>query len=187
MSTYTSVRLDSVFEAVKFPAGVSDLDSGLTNVDWDAFALLEKRKFGLKVGFDEMRRLLKVVNLDTNTSGFFRFLFWTGFDSLKLVRVVKTVEYNGDNETQWDIPDPVENFFENHKFWEIEFWFSLFLFSSDSDCIVLNNEKQLVWSIKCIWTQFWIRSNIILSEKPKNVRSHPEYNFQVNFFKLKAF
>ena len=35
---HLSVRLNTVFEAVKLPTGVSDLDSGLSNVDTDNFS-----------------------------------------------------------------------------------------------------------------------------------------------------
>ena len=34
---HLTVRLDSVLEAEEFPAGVSDLDTGLTDVDGDNF------------------------------------------------------------------------------------------------------------------------------------------------------
>jgi hypothetical protein len=30
--------LNAVFETVEFPAGISDLDTGLTNVDWNALS-----------------------------------------------------------------------------------------------------------------------------------------------------
>ena len=34
---HLTVRLDAVFEAVEFPTGITDLDTGLTNVDRDTF------------------------------------------------------------------------------------------------------------------------------------------------------
>jgi hypothetical protein len=34
---HLSIRLDTVLEAVKFPAGITDLDTGLTDVDGDNF------------------------------------------------------------------------------------------------------------------------------------------------------
>lgn len=39
---HLTVRLDAMFETVKFPAGITNLDSGLTNVDWDTLTLKEK-------------------------------------------------------------------------------------------------------------------------------------------------
>ena len=38
-----SVRVDSVFEAVEFPAGVADLDSGLSNVEGNNFSHFSKK------------------------------------------------------------------------------------------------------------------------------------------------
>ena len=36
---HLAIRLDSVLQAVQFPAGVADLDSGLSDVDRDALTL----------------------------------------------------------------------------------------------------------------------------------------------------
>ena len=50
---HPSVRLDPMFQAVKLPAGIANLDSSLTNVDRDAFTLGgRKRRFGLQILFN---------------------------------------------------------------------------------------------------------------------------------------
>ena len=36
---HLAIRLDTVFQAVQFPAGITDLDSGLSDVDGDALTL----------------------------------------------------------------------------------------------------------------------------------------------------
>ena len=36
---HLAIRLDAVLQAVQFPAGITDLNTGLANVDGDAFAL----------------------------------------------------------------------------------------------------------------------------------------------------
>ena len=36
---HLAIRLDSVFQAVQLPAGVTDLDAGLTNMNRNALAL----------------------------------------------------------------------------------------------------------------------------------------------------
>lgn len=36
---HLAIRLDSMLQAVQLPAGISDLDSGLANVYWDALTL----------------------------------------------------------------------------------------------------------------------------------------------------
>ena len=36
---HLTIRLDSVFQTVQFPTGITDLYTGLTNVDGDALAL----------------------------------------------------------------------------------------------------------------------------------------------------
>ena len=38
---HLTIRLDTVFQAEQFPAGVTDLDTGLTDVDADSFTHLE--------------------------------------------------------------------------------------------------------------------------------------------------
>jgi hypothetical protein len=38
---HLTVRLDTVFQAEQFPAGVTDLDTGLTDVDADSFTHFE--------------------------------------------------------------------------------------------------------------------------------------------------
>jgi hypothetical protein len=35
--------LDAVLEAVKFPAGIADLNTSLTNVDWDALSHFRRK------------------------------------------------------------------------------------------------------------------------------------------------
>ena len=39
---HLTIRLDAMFKAIKFPAGVADLATGLPNVDWDALTLKER-------------------------------------------------------------------------------------------------------------------------------------------------
>lgn len=39
---HLTIRLNSMLQAVEFPTGVSNLDSGLTNVDRDTFTLEKK-------------------------------------------------------------------------------------------------------------------------------------------------
>jgi len=39
---HLAVRLDAVLKAVELPAGIADLDSGLSNVDRDALTLQRK-------------------------------------------------------------------------------------------------------------------------------------------------
>ena len=41
---HLAIRLDSVLQAVQLPAGVSDLDSGLSDVDGDTFPLSNEKK-----------------------------------------------------------------------------------------------------------------------------------------------
>jgi hypothetical protein len=36
---HLTVRLDTVFQTVQFPTGITDLDSGLSDVDGDTFPL----------------------------------------------------------------------------------------------------------------------------------------------------
>ena len=36
---HLTIRLDPVFQTIQFPAGIADLDSGLTNMDRDTFTL----------------------------------------------------------------------------------------------------------------------------------------------------
>jgi hypothetical protein len=43
---HLAIRLDAVLQAVEFPAGVTDLDFGLADVDRDAFTLLGKNGKG---------------------------------------------------------------------------------------------------------------------------------------------
>jgi len=45
---HLAVRLDTVLEAVKFPAGVTDLDTALSQVDGDRFAHIDLKVFGFK-------------------------------------------------------------------------------------------------------------------------------------------
>jgi hypothetical protein len=40
---HLAIRLDAVLKAVEFPAGITDLDSSLSNVDRDALTLKEER------------------------------------------------------------------------------------------------------------------------------------------------
>ena len=40
---HLAIRLDAVLQAVQFPAGITDLDTGLANMDGDAFTLWAKR------------------------------------------------------------------------------------------------------------------------------------------------
>ncbi len=40
---HLSVRLDPMFQAVKLPAGIADLDASLTNVDGDTLTLEERK------------------------------------------------------------------------------------------------------------------------------------------------
>ena len=44
---HLAIRLDPVLQAVKFPAGIANLDSGLADVDGDAFTLEEIKQFCL--------------------------------------------------------------------------------------------------------------------------------------------
>lgn len=44
VSGHLTVRLDAMLETVQFPAGITDLDSGLANVYRDALTLLTKKK-----------------------------------------------------------------------------------------------------------------------------------------------
>ncbi len=41
---HLSVRLDPMFQAVKLPAGISNLDTSLTDVDGDTLTLLERKR-----------------------------------------------------------------------------------------------------------------------------------------------
>ena len=36
---HLTVRLDAVLETVQFPAGIADLDSGLSDMNWNDFTL----------------------------------------------------------------------------------------------------------------------------------------------------
>ena len=36
---HLAIRLDAMFQAVQFPAGITDLDTSLADVDGDAFSL----------------------------------------------------------------------------------------------------------------------------------------------------
>ena len=40
---HLSIRLDAMFKAVELPAGITDLDTSLTNVDGNALTLQEQR------------------------------------------------------------------------------------------------------------------------------------------------
>ena len=40
---HLAIRLDSVLQTVQLPAGISDLDSGLADMDRDAFTLEQTR------------------------------------------------------------------------------------------------------------------------------------------------
>ena len=42
---HLSIRLDPMFQAVQLPAGVANLDTGLTNVDRDALTLWKEEKY----------------------------------------------------------------------------------------------------------------------------------------------
>lgn len=42
--TYLTIRLDSMFQAIQLPAGITDLNTGLTNMDWQTFTLYEKKR-----------------------------------------------------------------------------------------------------------------------------------------------
>ncbi len=41
---HLTVRLNAMFQTVEFPAGISDLNSGLANVDRDTFTLKKNRR-----------------------------------------------------------------------------------------------------------------------------------------------
>ena len=43
---HRSVRLDPMFQAVKLPAGIANLDASLTNMDGDTLTLERKNKSG---------------------------------------------------------------------------------------------------------------------------------------------
>ena len=45
---HLTIRLDTVLETVQFPAGITDLDTGLSDVDRDTFTLEEKREEMIK-------------------------------------------------------------------------------------------------------------------------------------------
>ena len=42
---HLAIRLDSVLQAVQFPAGITDLDTGLANMDGDTLTLEQANKF----------------------------------------------------------------------------------------------------------------------------------------------
>ncbi|MDF5361655.1 hypothetical protein P3687_25370, partial [Vibrio parahaemolyticus] len=42
VTRHLSIGLNAVFKAIEFPAGVSDLDTGLTNVDRDALSHFQR-------------------------------------------------------------------------------------------------------------------------------------------------
>lgn len=42
---HLSVRLDPMFQAVKLPAGIANLDTGLTNVDGDTLTLWKEENY----------------------------------------------------------------------------------------------------------------------------------------------
>lgn len=48
VARHLAVRLDAVFQAVKFPAGVPNLDTSLAHVDRDALTLEKDRKKSVK-------------------------------------------------------------------------------------------------------------------------------------------
>jgi hypothetical protein len=66
---HLTVRLDSVLEAEEFPACVTDLDTSLTDVDWDDFSH-DVEKIGLKkkkiIIFTSKVTLLRTKSMDMN-------------------------------------------------------------------------------------------------------------------------
>ncbi len=45
---HLTIRLDSMFQTVQFPAGITNLDSGLADMDADTLTLKWKNKFGIE-------------------------------------------------------------------------------------------------------------------------------------------
>lgn len=48
---HLTIRLDTMFQAVEFPAGVPHLYTSLAHVDGDAFTLKDKREINLRSGW----------------------------------------------------------------------------------------------------------------------------------------
>jgi len=41
---HLTIRLDTMLQTVQFPTGVTDLDTGLADMDWDTFTLLKENR-----------------------------------------------------------------------------------------------------------------------------------------------
>ena len=55
---HLAVRLDAMFQAVEFPAGIADLDTSLADVDGDALTLWKKNKLNC-ISILDFNRILK--------------------------------------------------------------------------------------------------------------------------------
>lgn len=84
--------LNTMLETVKLPAGISDLDTGLTNVDWDALShfLRENGRKSLRIGEKTKKKRRKGVYQDA---------FW--FYSLRCLISVRCYKFIATLNHSW--------------------------------------------------------------------------------------
>lgn len=76
-STYLAIGLNSMLQTVQLPAGVTNLNTSLTNMDWDTFTL--KRESSSYFFFFNIAELAHTIWLSMNHS-IFRFQFKLAFN-----------------------------------------------------------------------------------------------------------